>query len=312
MAIERAWIFLLLPIVLTLVYFRRQKSFFGFPSLDLIPKDWGARAVSFFSGTAPLLLMLLLFLMAAGLQIPEKGHLKYGYGADIVFILDESRSMADPFEPNNNSQLPLTTTKELSKFHMAKDAIKDFMEKRKAGRDRYGLTVFGSFAVRVLPLSFNHSLFLSCLDAQECILTTTMIYHALALALAELTRSKTRSRILIFVSDGDGPVKDEEYGFSKIIREEGIRFYWISLATDTFDVLPQFLMKIGPLGKRIDAANGVQLEAAFTKIHKMEPSLIRYRSSSRAFSPNPIIYSIYLLMVSIWVAESLFVYNRKT
>jgi hypothetical protein len=218
--------------------------------------------------------------------------------------------MRDPFEahPGTEGEKP---EEETSKFSAAKSAIARFMETRKTAHDRYGLIAFGSSAVKVLPLSMNHELFLSCLHAQDCILASTFLYFPMAAGLDELMRSRSRSRILVFISDGGGPLDDEKYGFSNIVQQHGIRFYWVSLGSDWLNELPDFLEKIGPLGRRMDISNAPELEKGFEEIHRMERSLIISKSSSPGVSSRPAAYSALLFMTVTWLSHSLFVYRRK-
>ena len=162
----------------------------------------------------------------------------------------------------------------------------------------------------MLPLSVDRELFLSCLEAQEPILTSTVLYHPMASAVDELMRSKSRSRILIFVSDGDGPLQDDQYGFSEILKKYGIRFYWLSLGTGLLDEVPKFLARIGPLGKRMDALDAAELEKGFAEIHELERSLVIYRSSSPWLSLRPVAYAALFLMALAWAVHSLLIYRR--
>lgn len=307
MGVERTWILLLLPIALALIFVWKQKSFYVFPSLDPIPQHGLSRLFSFAFRTSQILLLLLLVFLSAGVRFSGGERLKYGYGADIVFLLDESRSMKDPF---NSSPGLSRSPDEASKFSAAKAAIAQFMETRKAGQDRYGLTAFGQSAVRIFPLSMNHELFLSCLEAQECVLSSTFLHFPVASGLNELIHSRARSRVLVLVSDGGGPLDDEKYGFSNIIKKHGIRFYWVSLGTEWLNDLPEFLDKLGPLGRRMDVSDGPELEKGFEEIHRLERSLIVYKSSSPRLPSSPIIYSALLLMALTWISHCMFVYRR--
>ncbi len=310
MGVERIWILFIFPAALVLIYLLRQKSYFTFPSLDIVPAGWGGRIASVVFNVLPVLLLLALILLAAGPRFPNREGESYGYGADIIFILDESASMTEPFRQENPAG-PLRGGQP-SKFSAAKSVISQFMGKRKTGQDRYGLTVFGGSGIRVLPLSFNHDLFLSCLDAQEPVLQATLFFHPLALALEELMDSPARSRIIVLVTDGGGSIGDERYGFSEIIKKYGVRFYWISLETALFDELPKFMDKIGPQGKKIDVADAAQLEGGFSEILQAEHSLIVYRSSAPAISSKPLILAGIIFTILIWGGYSLVIYNRRS
>lgn len=309
MGIERGWVLFLLPIALLLLLLWRGRSYLIFPSLDTVPQDIATRLFRGVFMAAPVLLLISLALLASGVRFPSKERVAYGYGADIVFLLDESGSMKDPFGEGQMSPYRVPDSGP-SKFSAAKEVIAKFMERRRVGQDRYGLTVFGSSAVRVLPLSVDRELFLSCLEAQEPVLGGTVLYHPMASGLGELLRSKSRSRILLFVSDGDGPLQDEQYGFSEILKENGIRFYWLSMGTELLDDVPKFLASIGPLGKRIDVTDAAGLEKGFAEIHDAERSLIVYRSSSPWLTLRPVAYAALLLMALAWAAHSLLIYRR--
>lgn len=310
MGVERPWVLLLLPIALGVALLRNRRSSLLFPSLDPVPGDWAGRSASFLSRTGPVMLLVTLLLLAAGIRIPHMEWAGYDYGASIVFILDESASMAEPFELSIERMLNRSED-EPSKFQAAKSYISRFVEKRKTGQDLYGLIAFGSSAIKVLPLTFNRSIFLACLDAQNCILGTTVISQAVALGLDELVQSDVRSRLVIFVSDGGGLMEDEKYNFSGIFRDQGIRFYWIALGDDPLGEVKRFIEKIGPLGRRIDASSVQQLDSAFDEVHKLERSLIAHRSSSPAFSLLFLVYTAFVLLVLVWVTDSLFVYSQR-
>ncbi|RJR39645.1 MAG: VWA domain-containing protein [Desulfobacteraceae bacterium] len=310
MVVERTWILLLVPLALLTFFLWRGRSFYVFPSLDPVPEPPVSRIFSIASKASSFLLVLLLLFLAAGVHISGREGLQYGYGADIIFLLDESRSMKDPFGPPPAAK-GADSEDRISKFSAAKNAIQRFMETRKTAHDRYGLIAFGSSAVKVLPLSMNHELFLSCLHAQESMLSSTFLYFPLASGINELMQSRSRSRVLVLVSDGGGPLDDEKYGFSKTVMQQGIRFYWVSLGSDWLNELPNFLEKIGPLGKRMDISNLPELEKGFDEIHRMERSLIIYRSSSSKISSGPLVYSALLLMTLTWLSHSMFVYRRK-
>ncbi len=311
MGVDWIGILFLFPLAAALIYLRRKESFLTFPSLFTVPSTWTGRLISLFWKMVPLLLLSLLLFLAAGPRFPKEEASRYGFGSDIVFILDESGSMSEAFGEPAAWQKD-GTTEVIDKFSAAKSLLAKFMEKRKTGQDRYALTVFGSSAVPVLPLTFQHELFLSSLQSQQPVLQSTVFAHPLALALGELMNSTARSRIIVLLSDGEGPLDDDRYGFSEIIREYGIRFYWISIAAENFEDLSKFLSKIGPLGKKIDTTSAPELEAGLAEIHRLERSLILYTSSEPTLSSRPFVYLGLFLMALLWSSHSLFIYDRRS
>ncbi len=310
MEVDRIWALCLMAILLLLALLRRKKEFLVVPSLRTIPSSGSARLASMLSSGAPIFLLLLLGVLAAGLRLPNREYTQYAYGEDIVFILDESGSMGLPFDLSSwTGEMPDSQTP--VKISAAKAAISKFIEKRTTGQDRYGLTAFGTSAIRLVPLTFNHDLLLASLEAQTAILGTTNIEIAVASALDELMHSTARTRVMVFVSDGGGQIKDDQYHFSDFLKQYGIRFYWVALGTEMVTDLPQFLERIGPLGRRIDVSDAVALQAGFAEIHNLERSLMIRTASSPAISFPPLIYGALGLMALIWASTSLFVYRHS-
>lgn len=112
------------------------------------------------------------------------------FGIDIVVALDASGSMAaEDFRPRN-------------RFSVAKDLIADFIGKRTD--DRIGIVTFGVRAATRVPITYDRDVAASILDRAEVGENGdgTAIGHAIATSVNRLRTSKSRTRIIILVTDG--------------------------------------------------------------------------------------------------------------
>jgi len=112
------------------------------------------------------------------------------YGIDIVVALDASGSMAaEDFRPRN-------------RFSVAKELIGNFIARRQD--DRIGIVTFGARAATRVPITYDREVAQNILDKAEVGENGdgTAIGHAIATAVNRLRSSKSRSRVIILVTDG--------------------------------------------------------------------------------------------------------------
>ncbi len=137
--------------------------------------------------------MLALALAVTALARPQKGlraEETFSDGVDIVIALDASGSMAaEDFEPRN-------------RFFVAKQVIGKFIDLLQ--HDRVGLVVFAAKAVTRCPPTLDYGALRHVLDGTELgiIEDGTAIGNALAACLNRLKQSKSKSKVVILVTDG--------------------------------------------------------------------------------------------------------------
>ncbi len=141
-------------------------------------------------------------------------------GVDVFIALDASGSMAaEDFKPKN-------------RFHVAKNAVRQFIEGRTT--DRIGLLTFAGRSRTVTPLTTDRQMLLTSLNA----LTLgdqgdgTAIGMALGNALARLRPSKAKSKVIILVTDGGnnaGEIDPETA--AGIAKALGVRVYTVGVGT---------------------------------------------------------------------------------
>jgi len=142
------------------------------------------------------------------------------YGIDIVVALDASGSMgAEDFRPRN-------------RFAVAKDLIGDFISRRQD--DRIGIVTFGVRAATRVPITYDRDIAQAILDKAQVGENGdgTAIGHAIATSVNRLRTSKTRSRIIILVTDGvNNAGSIEPMTAANIASKYGIKIYTIGVGS---------------------------------------------------------------------------------
>lgn len=164
---------------------------FAFSSLSLVAKPRELRArTSWIPFVLETLALILVIVALARPQRVERIAASDRYGIDIVIALDASGSMAaEDFRPRN-------------RLAVAKDLIAEFIRGRQ--NDRIGLVTFGSRAATRVPITYDRRITEGILARAEIGEhgNGTAIGHALATSVNRLRTSKTRSRVIILVTDG--------------------------------------------------------------------------------------------------------------
>jgi Ca-activated chloride channel family protein len=176
----------------------------------------------------PMVLKVLALILAiVALARPQEANTKVKKnveGIDIVICLDISDSML------------IEDMKPLNRLEAAKQTIQQFIEKRTS--DRIGLVVFAGESFTVVPLTLDYQLILDRVKeittaASANIKDGTAIGVALASAAGRLKESTAKSRIIIFMTDGEnnsGTI-DPETGL-EIAKGYGLKIYSIGIGRD--------------------------------------------------------------------------------
>lgn len=153
-------------------------------------------------------------------------------GIDIVICLDISDSML------------IEDMKPLNRLDAAKDIIRRFVEKRTS--DRIGLVIFAGESFTLVPPTLDYQLLTSRIEeittAQEAhIKDGTAIGVGLANAVGRLKDSQAKSRVLIFLTDGEnnsGTIDPETA--LEIAKGYGIKIYSIGIGKDGPTRIPMY------------------------------------------------------------------------
>jgi Ca-activated chloride channel family protein len=167
----------------------------------------------------PLLRLLTVSLLIVALARPQSGKVKTevnAEGIDIMLALDISSSMkAEDFKPEN-------------RLHVAKEVIKEFVEGRV--NDRIGLVVFSKESFTQCPLTLDYGVLLSFLDQVDfgMIEDGTAIGMAIANSVNRLKESKSKSRIIVLLTDGINNAGEiDQLTAAEIAKAMGIKIYTI-------------------------------------------------------------------------------------
>jgi Ca-activated chloride channel homolog len=215
-------IFVIARIVLLWRDRRARAGAFGFSSLSLV-----SPARSFRAGTSAIpfaLEVLALLLVIVALARPQRVvrlAANDRFGIDIVVALDASGSMAaEDFRPRN-------------RFTVAKELIGDFIRRRTD--DRIGIVTFGNRAATRVPITYDRRIAEAILERSEIGEhgNGTAIGHALATSVNRLRTSKTRSRVIILVTDGvNNSGSIEPLVAAELAARSGIKVYTVGVGSE--------------------------------------------------------------------------------
>ena len=173
--------------------------------------------------------MLALICLITALARPQTRNdqeMVSGQGIDIILCMDVSGSMlAQDFTPN--------------RLEAMKQVAVDFVDKRPT--DRIGLVIFAGESFTSSPITMDKTtLKTQILKAQTGYLADgTAIGDGLATSVERLKDSKTKTRIVILLTDGEdqGGLLDPNTA-KEIAKSAGIKVYTIGMATEGFADAP--------------------------------------------------------------------------
>lgn len=209
--------------IVLLIRDRRARSgAFGFSSLALVAPPRGFRVAT--SALPFALEILALSLLVVALARPQRVVRLADtdrFGIDIVVALDASGSMAaEDFRPRN-------------RFGVAKELIAEFIKKRT--NDRIGIVTFGNRAATRVPITHDRRIAEAMLERSDIGEhgNGTAIGHALATSVNRLRTSKTRSRVIILVTDGvNNSGSIEPMVAAELAARSGIKVYTIGVGSE--------------------------------------------------------------------------------
>jgi len=229
------WIFetpvylLLLTLLLPAIYFchfHRNRggvfpaSFGIWKSSSFKSSNYFLKFVLFLSTTASWLGVAGLIIALAGPASVEKEKIYISRGIDIVFVLDESPSMAaQDFPPTN-------------RFAAAKDVIKSFVAGRE--HDPVGLVTFAAEAALRIPPTLDYDGFMKEVDELELMElgNGTAVGLGIAIAALHMQNSTAQEKVIILITDGEsnaGEIVPESA--ADIASQMGIKIYSIGIGT---------------------------------------------------------------------------------
>jgi Ca-activated chloride channel family protein len=260
------------------------------------------------------LVVVLIIVALARPQSTENKNNVSTEGIDIVLAMDISSSMlARDFKPDRISA--------------AKDVAIQFIADRP--NDRIGLVVFSGESFTQSPLTTDHAALINLTkDVKSGMLTDgTAIGNGLATAVARLKESKSKSKVIILMTDGENNLGEvAPLTAAEIAKTFGIRVYTIGVGTRGKALTPMatdFGVQMGYADVKIDedmlrkvsqisggeyfrATDNTKLSEIYNKINELERTKFqvdRYTKRSEE-------YGLFILLaLGILLVEALFRYS---
>ncbi len=307
------WLLLLLPLMLLWYIWRYKKNEgeFNFSSFTLFKGIKSSNKAKFRHVLFALRLFSLAFIILALARPQSRSSWKNTKteGIDIVISMDVSLSMlAKDFKPN--------------RIEVAKKVIIDFIDGRP--NDRIGLVIFGGEVFTQCPLTSDHKVLKNMFPQIKAgsLDQGTAIGLGLAGAVARIKDSKSKSKVIIFISDGVNNVGEiAPLTAGELAKTYGIRVYCIGVGSKgkalqpvamyaqgeyeydyvDVDVDEKVMGQISDLtgGKYFRATNEESLVNIYQEIDKMEKTIISEKSFSNKaehFLPLALAAAILLLL----------------
>lgn len=262
----------------------------GYPWNRMLPDDTGSRALDYALRLLGVLAFLGLILGLADPYLRESSVERVGKGANLVLLLDRSRSMDDSFAgraPGGGEE---------AKSAAAVRFLGRFIDSRP--HDRIGVAAFSTGPLFVLPLTDNREAVAAAVRAAGLPgLAQTHVAKGLALALSYFEGGGSPgSRAVLLVSDGAAVIdRQSEALLRRAFVESGVRLYWIFLRTagnpglfelpdpvdDTPEARPErhlhlFFESLNIPYRAYEAENPETLGRAMADIDRLENLPLRY------------------------------------
>jgi Ca-activated chloride channel homolog len=316
---------LLLPLLAWLKGRRGSQPAFLYSSLKLVEGLTSvrrSRAGGFLAALRWLVLALFIIALAQPRLMKSTTTVKAS-GIDIVVAFDMSGSMM--------SEDFVVDGKRVDRFNMARNVLKNFINKRPD--DRIGLVVFATQAFIATPLTLDHDFLeedLNRLEIGSINPNATAIGDALATAINRVRDLKAKSKIVILMTDGENNSgKIDPLTAAQAAQALGVKVYTIGIGTrgmapmpvgrnpftgqtiyqnEPADVDEDTLRKIADMtgGQYFRADDAVHFKQIYADIDKMEKTeeVVNKFTEYKELFPWFVSSGLALLLVEITLAQT--------
>ena len=321
---EFLWLFLVLPIAIGWLFYKRNQLSATVKMSSLEPfkqnRTFLAKAKPFLHVLRILALSSIIIALARPRSVDVTSKSKTTKGIDIVMAIDVSSSMlANDLKPNRLEAL--------------KKVASTFVQDRI--NDRIGLVVYAGESYTRTPVTSDKTIILQSLKTIEyddsIIADGTGIGVGLATAINRIKDSKAKSRIIILLTDGvnnSGTIDPRTA--SEIAKEYGIKVYTIGIGTNGQAMFPvakdangKLVFRMMPVeideklmkeiakatdAKYFRATSNKKLQAIYDEINKLETTEIqekKFYNYDEKYKPF-ILIAFVLLGVEVLLRNSVF------
>ncbi len=234
--LSHPWALLLLPLaVLPLLRARSDALLFSY--LPWLPRDPAGRVFGWLRTALSVLAIVSVVVGLAGPGKPQTQVMRTGRGAEIVVLIDRSRSMDQKMLPSDWRSIdPIIRTQQAwhrgpQKSATARELLSRFVTQRQD--DRFSLMFFSGGPLPVVPFTQHDDVVQAGIVAGGTGpgLSSTDVGRALLAAIAEFdAREYTGSRAILLVSDGGAQLDPNTRRriASGLIRNR-VALYWLYL-----------------------------------------------------------------------------------
>lgn len=347
MNFNQPWLLALLPLaLLPLLWDGHARLRYSW--LALVPRDTVSTALSWALRVAGTVALTGLVLGLAGVYRAEYQIESVGRGAEIVLLLDRSRSMDQAFVSVERKSLPQgfregqnlledgmsyhpSDSRRESKGRTARRLLAEFVANRH--EDRFGMIVFSTLPIHVLGFTQKQEIIQAAIAASDIGkgLSETDIGVALEDALSFFyDRPYTGSRLILLVSDGGDHIDpDARERITRLMRKNRVALYWVYIRSyrspglmadaqeppENADAVPeyflhQFFQKMGTPYHAYEAENPAALQRAIADVNRLENLPITYLDTVPRHDLSQYAYGAALLACLLLLAARLLEVKR--
>lgn len=309
---EPAWL-LAAPLAL-LPLWRRDAESVSYSWLALVPRDPLSTLLGWLLRLLAVAVMLAIVFGLAGLHRPQVAVERVGRGAEIVVLLDRSRSMDDPMLPKGAQPALYATAASMSlesKGKMARRLLAEFSLRRP--EDLVGMVLFSSAPIPVLSFTQKQDMIQAAIAAGGVGrgLSETEIGRGL-LAAADYfdQRPYAGSRLILMVSDGGAQLEPEiRQRLTTLFKRHRIALSWIYIRSagsrglqaqagdsEAMETAPErslhrFFQSTGVPYRAYEAEDPEALQQAIADVGRMQNLPIQYQEMLPRFDFAPRCYA---------------------
>ncbi len=230
------WVLLLLPLAL-LPLIRSRKDTLVYSSLAWLPRDRVGELAAVLGKAFAVIAISSIIFALAGPGRPESQVLRTGQGAEIIVLMDRSRSMDLRMMPSDWRKIdPIIRTQQAwhrgpQKSKTARELLSRFIAER--SHDRFSLMFFSGGPLLAVPFTQHDAVLQAGITAAGIGvgLNETDVGRALLAAIAAFDdRPYSGSRIILLVSDGGAHLNAEtRKRIATGLARNRIALYWLYL-----------------------------------------------------------------------------------
>lgn len=300
---------LLLPLI-SLPFLFSISDKFLISNINLFHEDEFSKKINLITKLIMSLIIFFIVLILANPYSNSTTITQIGKGAQLVFVIDRSVSMAKPFigDDANKSEIKSLATRRI---------LKDFIKSRPL--DMIGVVGFSNSALYGSKITKNREYTFAAIDAAtKSAINQTNIGSGMTAGLFMFSEIETTgSQALVLLSDGAGKIsKRVKNRIAQILSEKKINLYWIIIKEPndvslfsgntylegrepTIIKLDKFFKSLNTEYKAYEAENPDALSSAIKDIDSKEKRPIEIKRDLPGKNYNPILLKILLTFLVI-------------